>query len=68
MEEDWVWGWGGGGHTGGDVSENSEFGGKLHVGPEETTEERCEGSFPEPLVHWVEDELVASISISAGID
>lgn len=34
------------GVVGSDVAENGEFGGELHVGPEETAEEGCKGSLP----------------------
>ena len=56
------------GRTGCDVAEDGELGRELHVGPEKTTEKRSERSFPKPFVHGMEDELVASVSISVVKD
>lgn len=55
------------GVVGCNVAEDGELGGHLHVGPEETAEERGERTLPWPFVHWVEDKFVAAVGISFGL-
>ena len=51
-------------HTGGNISENCDFRGKLHIRPKQLAEQWRERAFPEPLIDRIENQFVASICVS----